>query len=256
MKIKRLPIGLEMYSVREAYAGDPLGTLKAISGMGYQAVEFYGGEDNNLPAEQANEYLDACGLYCCSYQPNWEFVQEDTIERTLRFAQEMNTRWVGVASAPPAMLTNREGVNAVIRHLNRINEIAVASGFRLGYHAHKTDFVTVDGKTAWDRIFEETPDSFTMVLDTGNALAGGAWSVPLLRRYPHRSPWVHIKPYSFKDQGATMIGEDEFDWPDLLNACVQDGGAQIMIVEYSNNARYQPMEAVKLCAGRLLGYME
>lgn len=256
MSIQQLPIGVEMYSVREAYAQDPLGTLIQLKAMGYDGVEFYGGESNNLPAEQANDALAQAGLTCFGYQPNWEFVQEDTFERTLRFAEAMHTRRIGVAAAPANMVNNRQGLNDVITHLNKLHDIGRKSGFEIGYHAHKTDFVTVGGKTAWDHIFENTPQEFVMVLDTGNALAGEAWSIPLLKKFPRRSPWLHLKPYSFRDQGASMIGEDAFDWPALLESCVADGGCKIMIIEYSNNARYQPMEAVGLCIQRLRAYME
>lgn len=255
-KIKKLPIGLEMYSVREAYAADADGTLAALRDMGYDGVEFYGGEGNNLPAEAANELLAKHGLTCFGYQPDWPWVQEDTFERTLRFSEAMNNRRIGIAAAPADVISTREGLESVIALLNKLNDTAQKSGFELGYHAHRTDFVVVDGKTAWDHIFENTPDSFRMVLDTGNALAGGAWSVPLLEKFPRRSPWIHIKPFSLKDQGATMIGEDDFDWPELLTACVELGGAEILDIEYSNNARYQPMEASRLCIERLRGYME
>ena len=36
-----IPIGLELYSVREALKQDPEGTVRAVAGLGYQCVEFY-----------------------------------------------------------------------------------------------------------------------------------------------------------------------------------------------------------------------
>ena len=36
-----IPVGLELYSVRDALKKDPEGTVRAVAQMGYQAVEFY-----------------------------------------------------------------------------------------------------------------------------------------------------------------------------------------------------------------------
>ena len=40
-KGKKIPIGLELYSVRQELQKDDVGTVKAVAKMGYQAVEFY-----------------------------------------------------------------------------------------------------------------------------------------------------------------------------------------------------------------------
>src|ERR1019366_1156722 len=39
---KKIPIGLELYSVRDEMTKDTLATVRAIAKMGYEVVEFYG----------------------------------------------------------------------------------------------------------------------------------------------------------------------------------------------------------------------
>jgi sugar phosphate isomerase/epimerase len=254
--INRLPLGVQMYTLRDDYARDAEGTLKKIKAMGYDGIELYGGEENNLPTEKLNELLAKTGLKVFGYQPNWAFVQEDTVERTFEFCRSMGITRIGVASAPIEMLPHRDTLEKVIAHLNKMNELARKAKFQLGYHTHKTDFVVVDGKTAWDRIFENTPKDFTMVLDTGNAMVGNADSISLLKKFPGRSPWVHLKPFKPDVLGATMVGEDAFNWPELLETCVKLGKTDTMLVEYSNYARYQPMEAAALCCKKIRELMK
>ncbi len=38
---RSIPVGLELYSVREALKQDPEGTVRTVAQMGYQVVEFY-----------------------------------------------------------------------------------------------------------------------------------------------------------------------------------------------------------------------
>src|ERR1700685_3555113 len=59
-----LPIGLQLYSVREMMAKDYEGTLKQISALGYQEVETAGYFDHS--AEQVKSAMSAAGLKCVS----------------------------------------------------------------------------------------------------------------------------------------------------------------------------------------------
>jgi hypothetical protein len=38
---KDVPVGLELYSVRDELAKDDVGTVRAVAKMGYQVVEFF-----------------------------------------------------------------------------------------------------------------------------------------------------------------------------------------------------------------------
>jgi hypothetical protein len=38
---KRIPVGLELYSVREELMKDEIATVRAVAKMGYEIVEFY-----------------------------------------------------------------------------------------------------------------------------------------------------------------------------------------------------------------------
>src|SRR5436305_13741081 len=63
-----IPVGLELYSVRDALKQDPDGTLRAVAQMGYQAVEFYAPyfEWTETQAKQTRKLLDDLGLRCYS----------------------------------------------------------------------------------------------------------------------------------------------------------------------------------------------
>ncbi|MDZ7615772.1 MAG: twin-arginine translocation signal domain-containing protein, partial [Patescibacteria group bacterium] len=60
---KKIPIGLQLYSVRNACAEDLPGVLKAVAKMGYSGVEFAG--YHGRTAEDLRKLLDDNGLKCC-----------------------------------------------------------------------------------------------------------------------------------------------------------------------------------------------
>src|SRR5580658_10656341 len=63
-----IPVGLELYSVREALKQDAEGTVRAVAGMGYQAVEFYAPyyDWTEAQAKQMRRVMDDVGIRCYS----------------------------------------------------------------------------------------------------------------------------------------------------------------------------------------------
>ena len=61
--MERIPIGLQLYSVREECAEDLEGVLKAVAEMGYEGVEFAGYHDHS--PEDIKKMLDEVGLTMC-----------------------------------------------------------------------------------------------------------------------------------------------------------------------------------------------
>src|SRR5260370_40986341 len=63
-----IPIGLELYSVREALKQDLEGTVRAVAQMGYQCVEFYAPyfEWTEAQTKQMRKLLDDLGIHCYS----------------------------------------------------------------------------------------------------------------------------------------------------------------------------------------------
>src|SRR5258708_36571105 len=63
---KSIPVGLELYSVRERLKSDPDGTLRAVAKMGYECVEVYAPyfDWSEAQAKQTQLLLDDLGVRC------------------------------------------------------------------------------------------------------------------------------------------------------------------------------------------------
>lgn len=250
--MKKVTLGLQIYSVREAFAREPLETLKKVAVLGYEAVELTTMVAQWDPA-QIKEWFEEAGLRCCGMTTGWSYILPDKLEGWLRFNEILGNNCFVIGSAPVADLRKRDKLKDIIKTLNEVHATAKAAGFTTGYHAHYTDYFMVDGVSSWDRIMQGTPEDFSMVLDTGNMMTVNADPIHYLNKYPNRSPLVHLKPYDkIKGTSATMMGDDTFDWPLLVDTCVNVGGANTLIVENSNYQLYTPWEAVTLFSERLI----
>src|SRR5262245_18885446 len=76
-----VPVGLEMYSVRDALGKDPAGTVRAVAEMGYQGLEFYAPyfEWNAAHAKEMRKLLDDLVIRCFSTHNDSEFFSGDRL---------------------------------------------------------------------------------------------------------------------------------------------------------------------------------
>src|SRR6476469_6911089 len=67
-----VPVGLELYSVRNALKDDLMGTVRTVGQMGYQCVEFYAPyfDWTELQTKQMRKLLDELGVRCFSTHNN------------------------------------------------------------------------------------------------------------------------------------------------------------------------------------------
>lgn len=248
----RIPIGLELYSVRNDFARDPLGTLKAVAAMGYEGVEF-AGPPRHGGAELAAMLRDT-GLVCCGWHTPFNLVQDDTLAATIELNQAIGNRYVIIPSLPADRVRTIADWKAMAGFFDRLADRLAPHGLMLGYHNHHTEFTPAEGTTPWEAFFGNlAAGKVIMQLDVGNASRGGADVMGILRRFPGRCQTIHLKPYSpsagrEKPEAGfrPLIGEDEIPWKDLFAFCDTAGDTAWTIVEYESDA-YAPLEAVERC---------
>ncbi|MGB9752623.1 MAG: sugar phosphate isomerase/epimerase [Roseiflexus castenholzii] len=239
----RIPIALQLYSVRDDAARDLQGVLAAVADMGYEGVEFAGyyGHD----ARTIRDWLDAYGLKVAGAHVGIETLLGDELARTIEFHQTLGNTTLIVPGLAEQWRNSRA---AWLKTAETLNAIAVALkpyGMRTGYHNHHIEFAPMEGELPWDTLFSNTTDDVIMQFDTGNALHGGAQAAPFLRRYPGRAKTVHLKEYSATNDSA-LIGEGDVPWNEIFELCETIGGTEWYIVEQESYA-YPPIECVRRC---------
>ena len=233
---RKIPVGLQLYSVRDQCAKDLPGTLAAVAKIGYQHVEFAGYYDRS--AKELRQMLDDNGLKACGTHTPYESVQGDKLKETIEFNHVIGNRFLIV----PWM--EGKSKQAWLEHAKLFNEISAKvrpEGQFVGYHAHAHDFEKFDGESAWDIFFGNTKPEVIMQLDTSNCRDGGADPVAVLKQYPGRARSIHIKASGGGPEA--VIGEDKVDWPAVFAWCESQGGTQVYVVEHESSK--DPVDAAR-----------
>ncbi|MCC6169083.1 MAG: sugar phosphate isomerase/epimerase [Caldilineaceae bacterium] len=246
-----IPVGLQLYSVRQEWAKDPRSTLAQVAAMGYAGVEFYGPPRHD--ADFLRALLDEFKLACCGWHTPYALVQDDTLFPSIAYHRALGNSRLIVPSLPADLRQTHADWLKAAEFFNRLADKLAPYGMVTGYHNHGVEFQPIEGQMPWYTLFDNTREAVVMQFDTGNALHGNQAVDPLeiIRRYPQRARTVHIKPFSKRIAQAQgpeaalrpLFGEDDTDWPEFFRLCETVGGTQWYIVEYESDG-YAPMEAV------------
>jgi sugar phosphate isomerase/epimerase len=234
---KKIPVGLQLYSVRAQCSSDLPGTLAAVSRIGYRGVEFAG--YHGRTAKELRKLLDDNGLVACGTHTPYESVLGDKLKDTIEFNRTIGNKFLIVP-----WMNETQSKQVWLDRAKLFNELAdqvKADGMWVGYHAHAHDFKQIEGVSAWDLFFGNTKPEVVMQLDTSNCCEGGADPVAVLKKYPGRARSIHLKAHGGGSEAA--IGEDKVDWKEVFAFCEIKGKTQWYIVEHETGK--DPLDAVK-----------
>jgi sugar phosphate isomerase/epimerase len=243
-----IPMGLELYSVRNTLKQDLEGTVRAVAQMGYQCVEFYAPyfEWSEAQTRQIRKLLDDLGVRCYSTHNDASYLGKQEINRARDMNLILGCKYVVIASAKPA--SGPDGWNAVADLLNSAADQLESSGLKTGYHNHELEFTPVDGRRPIETIAKKTKPSVMLQLDVGTCLKAGSDPVAWIRSNPGRIRSVHCKDWS-PDAAkgySVLFGEGVADWKGIFAAAESVGGVEYYLME-QEGSRLSELDTVRTC---------
>jgi sugar phosphate isomerase/epimerase len=150
----RIPVGLELYSVRDRMKDDVPGTVRAVGKMGYQGVEFYGPYFDWTPeyAKEIRKVVDDSGMKCYSTHNGMRSVSPEGVDKAIELNKILGSQYVVVAGA--GKVNGLDGWKRVAETLNKGNEKLKAAGMRSSAPGKGYRVLIGEGDAPWKKIFE------------------------------------------------------------------------------------------------------
>ncbi|NLA57767.1 MAG: sugar phosphate isomerase/epimerase [Firmicutes bacterium] len=238
-----IPIGLQLYSLREAAAQDFIGVLKVVADMGYEGVEFagYGG----LKASQLRTILDDLGLKAVGSHVGFQQLDQE-LNQVIDFNLELGNHYI-ICPAPPRELIadgTADDWRALAEKLTEIGMKVKDQGLQLGYHNHSWEFKTFDGEYALDILFANVKPEFVVAeIDLGWTFHAGVDPVSYMQKHKGRCPLVHVKDFK-KDGPQTEVGTGDVDLAGIV-AKAPEVGVQWFVIE-TEEYNMDPKDSVRV----------
>ena len=242
------PVGLELYSVREALKQNPEDTVLAVGKMGYQCVEFYAPyfEWSEAQAKQMRKLLDDLGVRCYSTHNDEKYFNAENISRARDLNLILGTKYMVMAYSEPK--GSLEGWKEIANKLNLAADALSASGLTPGYHNHQAEWKAVDGVRPMEVLAKNTKPQIMLQLDVGTCLEAGADPVAWIRSNPGRIKSLHLKDWSSDPAKGYKIlfGEGDAKWKEIFAAAESVGGVEYYLIE-QEGSRYGELETARRC---------
>lgn len=244
---QKVPIGLELYSVRDELAKDLFGTVKAVAKMGYDGVEFFSPYTSWTPeyAKDVRKLLDDLNIRCLSTHNGNQAFGPENLSRVLALNEILGSKLMIMASA--GRVEGIDGWKGVAARLQSASETAAKQNIRVGFHNHKTEFMPIDGVMPMEVLAKGTPKAVVLQLDVGTCIESGNDPVAWINKNPGRIVSVHCKDWAPPPGKGyeTAFGEGAAPWKKIFAAAEKSGGVEGYLIEYEG--KDQPMETVDRC---------
>jgi sugar phosphate isomerase/epimerase len=243
---KSVPVGLELYSVREGLKQDPQGTVRAVAKIGYECVEFYAPyfEWTETQTREMRKLMDDLGIKCHSTHNDASYLAADKIARAADLNHILGSKYVVVASSQPK--PGLDGWKEIADMLNQAATTLEKSGLKTGYHNHQPEFTKVEGVRPMEILAKNTKPSVMLQLDVGTCLETGSDPVEWIRANPGRIRSIHCKDWSPDKKYAVLFGEGSADWKAIFAAAESVGGIEYYLVE-QEGSRFSEIETAEKC---------
>ncbi len=234
----KMPVGFQVWTVREMLVKDFAGTLKMMSGLGYQTVEMCSppgyeasgfGPLMKLKAKEMRQIVSDAGLTLESTHYGWDELRNSLDERT-RFAAESGQKQMILSSFwMPEKATMSDWLKAA-DELNKIGEKTKKSGIQMGYHNHHMEFGKIDGALIYDALMKEFDPEYVKMQFQVAVINIGYKASTYFNQYPGRFISAHLADWSTEKQNEVPLGQGIVDWMEFF-ASVKTGGVQNIFVE-------------------------
>lgn len=194
-----LKIGLQLYSVRNSMAKNPLEAIENVGKLGYKFIEFANhnatvdyGCGFGVSAKIMKEKLDSYGMKAVS--SHIAPLGFDNIDRVIEYYNILGCKNL---VNPADFFENKDDIKRKCEVYNKIGEKLKNNGISYLYHNHFQEFQTFDGEYVLEIMKNNVdPNCVGFQLDTYWAMRGGADPVEIIKKFGKSIRLIHQKDFS------------------------------------------------------------
>jgi len=211
-----------MWSVRNTFEKDYIGTLEKIAGIGYQYLQVNASEvtpdgmlfGKDLDAVKLQQALDRFGLQAVSahFVPTPDMRLETIVE-------DLNVLGVDTLAVAIQFWSTREDEIKFNQSLNQYGEFLKKNGKQLYYHNHFHEFQVLGEKSIFESLMEETDKDLVMFeFDTYWAVRGGQDPIYWMKKLGTRCDLIPQKDMPATTDPANLFEKFGYDAEITLDA--------------------------------------
>jgi sugar phosphate isomerase/epimerase len=233
-----MPVGCQVWPVREALNKDFEGTLKQLAAAGFKTIEMcspdgYSGAGfaplANLSGAELRKVINGAGLECRSSHFTLAELKE-RLEARIAFAKDLGLTQMVLASFGLRNNAPLSDWQRAAQELNKIGEQTLKAGIQTAFHNHHNEFREIDGVLIYDKLLSEFDPKLVKMQFQVAVISIGYRAADYLERHPGRFISLHLADWSATEKRQVPIGKGAVDWKGLY-AVAEKGGVKNHFLE-------------------------
>ncbi|HXK61070.1 MAG TPA: TIM barrel protein [Acidobacteriota bacterium] len=233
-----MPVGCQVWPVREALNKDFSGTLKQLAAAGFKTIEMcspdgYSGAGfaplAKMSGAEMRKIINDAGLECRSSH----FSRQELTERLdarIAFAKDLGLTQMILASFGINDSAPMSEWQRAAQELNKIGERTLKAGIQTGFHNHHNEFRKINGVLIYDTLLKELDPKLVKMQFQVAVINIGYKASDYLQKYPGRFISLHLADWSAKENRQVALGQGMVDWK-ALYAVAKKGGVKNHFLE-------------------------
>jgi sugar phosphate isomerase/epimerase len=256
------PIGLQLWSVRDALREDFDDTIERIAKMGYNYVEGFGYENGGWFGKNPKGMKEVLKDWNLK-MPSAHFVISgnkhfdtktnmvtDEVKKLVEDSVKVGQRYLISPWMDNEDRKDLDTLKKFCEKLNKCGEYCKSMNLRFGYHNHWFEFDKVGGEMIYDVLLKNTDPQFvTMEMDVCWVTYSKQNPVEWFKKYPKRFELLHMKDLidgaETHEDASCIIGKGVVDFEDII-ANASKGGVKMYIAELETYEK-SSVDDVKVC---------
>jgi len=246
----KMPIGFQVWTLRESLVKDFPGTLKMMAGLGYQSLEMCSppgyessgfGPLMKLKAKEMKQIINDAGLICESSHYGLAEFRNKPDER-IEFALESGQTQMILSSFWMPENSSLDDWYRAADELNKMGEKTKKAGLQMGFHNHHMEFAKINGELIYDALMNRIDPEYVKMQFQVAVISIGYKASDYFKKYPGRFISAHLADWSAEKKNEVPVGQGIVDWDEFF-ASLKTGGVKNIFVEmgvetFEESARY------------------
>lgn len=236
--------GIQLWTVKQALAQNPVAVLKHLANCGYQQIESFEGANGMFWGMKNTAFKKLMGELQMNLITSHCDINKD-FERKAAEAGEIGMKYLICPHI--GAQKSIDDYKRFADQFNKCGEIAKKNGIRFAYHNHDYSFKQMQGGMPQDVLMNSTdPNLVDFEMDIYWVVAAGADPIAYLKKYQNRFRLCHVKDLINTPAGheSCIIGKGTIDFKNILPIGAQNG-LKYFIVEQESYTGTTELDCVK-----------
>ncbi len=234
----KMPVGFQVWTIKDQLIKDFPGTLKMMAGLGYQSLEMCSppgyessgfGPLMKMTGKEMKQIVTDAGLICISTHYGMDELRKNPDER-IKWALDSGQTQMVLSSFGLSEKATLSDWQKAADELNKVGAKVKKAGLQMGFHNHNGEFAKIGDTIIYDVLMKEFDPAIVKMQFQVAVISIGYKASTYFKKYPGRFISAHLADWSPETKSNVPIGKGIVDWKEFF-ATLDTGGVKNIFVE-------------------------